>query len=181
MNMGKRASAVVALAAALLAGCAGRTPPPTTPAAAPEAPPSASTGYTAMPRYGMTDIYWEPPLATSPEERAAYFVSRLSDTRFVAPGSNGPRFVAAEKLGEIGLPAVPLLLARLDTRDEYELMLALYALELATQDPLLMARTRGDAITLKGALDPNTNADNVATARQWQQQHADALALPATY
>ncbi|WP_447528346.1 hypothetical protein [Vreelandella sp. TE19] len=159
----------------LIAGCAGRTPPPAAPPQSePEATP-ATPAYVAAPRYGTTDVYWTPPLITSPEEKAAYYVSRLADQRFVAPGANGVRYVAAEQLGEIGLPAVPLLLARLDTNDAFELMLALYALELATQDPLITTRTQGDYIELTGALNPQTNAENVAKARQWQQRHPSAL------
>ncbi len=38
-------------------------------------------------------------------------------------------------------------------------MLALYALQLATQDPLLMARTRGDYIQLPNVLDATENAE----------------------
>ncbi|WP_447555938.1 hypothetical protein [Vreelandella sp. EE22] len=177
MNKGKRSGVLGAIIVALLiTGCAGRTPPapPAQPQGAPQVP-AQSAPQAALPRYGMTDVYWTPPLSTSPEEKAAYYVSRLSDQRFVAPGPDGVRYVAAEQLGEIGLPAVPLLLARLDTRDEFELMLALYALELATQDPLLMARTGGDAIELTDALNPQTNSENAATARQWQQRHAGTL------
>ncbi|MFG6667581.1 hypothetical protein ACGK9R_10770 [Halomonas sp. HNIBRBA4712] len=172
MNKGHFWSAPGALLLALLlAGCAGREPPP----AAEVAEPISVPAQTAVPRYGMTDIYWEPPLATSPEERAAYYLSRLADPRFIAPGANGVHYVAAEQLGTIGLPAVPLLLTRLDTQNEYELMLTLYALELASRDPLLMARTGSDPIMLNDTLNPQTNSQNVAAVREWQQRHQGAL------
>lgn len=117
----------------------------------------------------------------APEEEASYYVSRLSDRRFVSSygDRDNPRpwYIAAEKLGEIGLPAVPLLFARLNTSDEYEQMLVLYALQLATQDPQLMVRTSGDYVQLGVVLDPAHNAENVVTAQQWWQQHASQLNL----
>lgn len=171
----------------LLAGCAGgQRPAPTPSQAVPEAPvttaqptPSMATGST-MPVTGMASD-WVPPLLISPEEEAAYYVSRLADRRFVTSygGSDNrrPWYIAAERLGQIGLPAVPLLFSRLDTADEYEQMLVLYALQLATQDPQLMVRTRGEYIQLGVVLDPAYNAENAATARQWWQQHATQLTL----
>ncbi|UYV20239.1 hypothetical protein K1Y77_06200 [Halomonas qaidamensis] len=169
---------------AMLAGCAGQSASPQTPdaiaqevspAVAQVSPVAAQPGYVADRQ--VTD--WAPPLLTSPEEKAAYYVSRLADRRFVSQygGQDNPRtwYIAAERLGEIGLPAVPLLFARLDTTDDYELMLALYALHLATQDPLLMARTRGDYIQLPSVLDSAANANNVRIAREWWQRHSAKL------
>ncbi|MCP1313565.1 hypothetical protein [Halomonas sp. 707D7] len=178
MNKGNRSSALGAVAlVVLITGCAGRpsTPPP--PASETVQAPQTAPAPAAVPAYGKTDIYWVPPLITSPEEQAAYYVSRLSDRRFIAPGPSGPRYVAAEELGRIGLPAVALLLSRLDSRDEYEVMLALYALELATSDPQLLARTRSDAIELVDPLNPEANARNVAAAKEWQARHPGALEL----
>ncbi|MGM0834378.1 MAG: hypothetical protein ACQEUK_16325 [Pseudomonadota bacterium] len=169
---------------AMLAGCAGQSASPQTPdAIVQEVSPAVAqvTSVAAQPGYvadrQVTD--WVPPLLTSPEEKAAYYVSRLADRRFVSQygGQDNPRtwYIAAERLGEIGLPAVPLLFARLDTTDDYELMLALYALHLATQDPLLMARTRGDYIQLPSVLDSAANANNVRIAREWWQRHSAKL------
>ncbi len=163
----------------LLAGCAGgHRSSPTPNQAAAEAPlttqqpsPVATTApVTAM------DSDWVPPLFMSPEEEASYYVSRLADRRFVASygdrDNRRPWYIAAERLGEIGLPAVPLLFARLNTSDAYEQMLVLYALQLATQDPQLMVRTRGDYVQLGVVLDPAYNDENVHIARQWWQQYA---------
>lgn len=114
-----------------------------TPQTAAQSMTSAAAGVTAMPTTNMASD-WLPPLFVSPEE-ASYYVSRLADRRFVTSygdrNNRRPWYIAAEKLGEIGLPAVPLLFARLNTTDEYEQMLVLYALQLATQDPQLMVRT----------------------------------------
>ncbi|MCC5900325.1 MAG: hypothetical protein JJT87_00145 [Halomonas sp.] len=171
------------LLAGWLAGCAGQSAPPqpSTPPVVPQAAqeqPSIVTGtITGTGTASATD--WVPPLFISPEEEAAYYVSRLADKRFVSSygGHDNPRvwYIAAERLGEIGLPAVHLLLARLNTQDEYELMLTLYALQLATQDPLLMARTRGEYIQLTAPLNSAMNAQNLRIAKQWHQQHAALL------
>ncbi|CAH1045183.1 hypothetical protein [Halomonas sp. TD01] len=167
----------------ILAGCAGQptasqTPDTTAQAVSPsmaQVSPGAQSGNVTNRQ--VTD--WVPPLLTSPEEKAAYYVSRLADRRFVSQygGQDNPRvwYIAAERLGEIGLPAVPLLFARLNTTDDYELMLALYALQLATQDPLLMARTRGDYIQLPTVLDSAANAGNVSIANEWWQRHSAKL------
>lgn len=167
----------------LLTGCAGgQRPTPSQNQAAPETPSTAAqsmtssaTGVTAMPTTNMASD-WLPPLFVSPEEEASYYVSRLADRRFVTSygdrDNRRPWYIAAEKLGEIGLPAVPLLFAQLNTTDEYEQMLVLYALQLATQDPQLMVRTGGEYVQLGVVLDPTYNAENAATAQQWWQQHA---------
>lgn len=171
----------------LLAGCAGGQRSAPTPAQA-ESEASATAAQPAPNRATASSIPvtglasdWVPPLFISPEEEASYYVSRLADRRFVTSygdqDNRRPWYIAAEKLGEIGLPAVPLLFARLDTRDEYEQMLVLYALQLATQDPQLMVRTRGEYIQLGVVLDPAYNAENAATAHQWWQQHATQLDL----
>lgn len=160
----------------LVAGCAGQSTSPDT-SAQTVTPPSSIEAPSGQEGDLVTD--WVPPLLVSPEEKAAYYVSRLADRRFISRygDRDNPRvwYIAAERLGEIGLPAVPLLFERLNTSDEYELMLALYALQLATQDPMLMVRTRGDYIQLTTVLDPAANADNVRIARQWWQQYSTKL------
>ncbi|WP_249977684.1 hypothetical protein [Vreelandella olivaria] len=173
----------VCLLTATLAGCAGQSAPSSIPESAQQTPlsvePQAATGIQPSPvgRPSATD--WVPPLFASPEEKAAYYVSRLADRRFVSSygGSDNPRiwYIAAERLGQIGMPAVPLLFARLNTHDDYELMLALYALQLATQDPLLTVQTRGDYIQLNTVLDPGANAENLRLAQEWWQQHSALL------
>jgi hypothetical protein len=165
----------------VIAGCAGPSiSPDTSTSAADTSAPQVSLGAQTSHIDGEFVTDWVPPLLTSPEEKAAYYVSRLADRRFVSRygDRDNPRtwYIAAERLGEIGLPAVPLLFTRLNTTDDYELMLALYALQLATQDPLLMVRTRGDYVQLPAVLDPAANAENVRIARQWWQQHSALFA-----
>ena len=173
---------VLLLGSLVLAGCAGnqRAASPATSSTV-EVPSSQAAPAAAPVSYPIigsaTD--WRPPLFVSPEEEASYYVSRLADRRFVSTygDRDNPRiwYIAAERLGEIGLPAVPLLFSQLHTSDEYEQMLVLYALQLATQDPLLMARTGGNYVELPTVLEPSGNAENVQIAQQWWQQNAGYL------
>lgn len=169
------------LVAAWLAGCgtqAPRTVPPSGAAAQQAAQPSAAPAPVPAPVVAgvtTTEEYWLPPLFVSPEDEAHYYISRLPDRRFVTtyggPEHPRPWYIAAERLGRLGEPAIPLLVARLDSADAYELMLALYALQLASQDPRLMAQTGGDYIQLDGVLTEGGNAANRVTALAWWQRH----------
>ena len=163
----------VALVAALLGGCDGgapESPPETAPAPPAEAPAEAVSSTTSE-----QDRDWLPPQFDGVEEEVQYYISRLPDRGFVDTygGEEHPRpwYIAAERLGQIGEPAIPLLASRLDTPDEYELMLVLYALMLASQDPALMAATGGDYVKLGTVLDPRNNAENRARALAWWQRH----------
>ncbi|MDR5894022.1 hypothetical protein QC820_14505 [Halomonas mongoliensis] len=159
------------LAALLLAGCAGSPPAPAE--RAPEEP--ARPPEAVVPGVGVEERDWLPPLFSGVEDEVHYYISRLPDRRFVTTygGEEHPRpwYIAAERLGKIGEPAIPALAARLESSDEYELMLTLYALMLASQDPTLMAATGGDYVELGSVLDPRHNAENRATALAWWQRH----------
>lgn len=104
-----------------------------------------------------------------------HYLSKLPDRDYVKTygGPEHPRtwYTAAEALGEIGKPAVPALIERLDSPDPYELMLALYALMLASQDPALMAETEGDYLRLGTVLTPDTNEENRRLALDWWRRH----------
>lgn len=154
----------------LLAGCAGSPSAPSEPEA--EAAPPEEVAVIGASR---EEQYWLPPLFHGEQDEVHYYISRLPDRRFVSAygGEEHPRpwYIAAERLGQIGEPAIPALASRLDTSDEYELMLVLYALMLASQDPALMAATGGDYVEIGSVLDPRHNADNRAVARAWWQRH----------
>ncbi|WP_240451336.1 HEAT repeat domain-containing protein [Wenzhouxiangella sp. XN201] len=164
---------MVALIAALLAGCDGGAPesPPESAPAPPADEPSETVSNTASEevREGL------PTQFESVEDEVDYYISRLPDRSFFDTygGEEHPRpwYIAAERLGQIGEPAIPSLVSRLDTSDDYELMLVLYALMLASQDPALMADTDGDYVELGTVLDPRHNAENRDIALAWWQRH----------
>lgn len=135
------------LGAAAVAGCA-------------EPAPDATSGADAA----VEDL-------TAEEDAIRYNMARLADRDYVATyGDNEnprPWYTAAEALGAIGKPAIPALVQRLHIADDYELMLALYALMLASQDPVLQAETGGDYLRLGTVLTEDTNAENKRLALQW--------------
>lgn len=113
--------------------------------------------------------------ATTESAAAHYYITRLPDRSYVRTygDADNPRiwYTAAEALGEIGKPAIPALIERLDTTDPYELKLALYALMLATQDALLQAETGGDYLQLGTVLTEDSNAENRQRALDWWEKH----------
>jgi hypothetical protein len=151
----------VALVAALLVGCsseAPKSPPKTAPSPSAEEPVEVELSK-------FNDV----------EDEVHYYISRLPDRGFVetygAEEHPRPWYIAAERLGQIGEPAIALLASRLNTLDEYELMLVLYALMLASQDPAVLAVTGGDYVELGTVLDSDHNAENRAKALAWWQRH----------
>ncbi|RCV91264.1 hypothetical protein [Billgrantia montanilacus] len=178
MAIRTRSAGLGLLVALLATGCAGRSePPPMEAQAPPQAdvpPPSAQA---ELPPNGTTreDRYWLPALFATEEDEVHYFISRLADRRFIDTygGDEHPRvwYIAAERLGQIGKPAVPLLFSLIDSTDPYELMLVLYALQLATQDPALLVETGGDYVQLGSVLAESANLENRQIALAWWQRH----------
>ena len=114
-------------------------------------------------------------VASAPEtESVRYYIGKLPDRDYVSTygGPEHPRtwYTAAEELGQIGAAAVPALVERLDTHDSYELMLVLYALMLASQDPVLMAASGGDYLQLQTVLVEESNDENRRRALAWWQR-----------
>lgn len=116
----------------------------------------------------------EPP--TEQADAVDYYIGKLPDRDYVETygDADNPRpwYTAAEALGEIGKPAIPALVARLvDSEDDYELMLALYAMMLASQAPALQAETGGDFLRLGTVLSEDTNPANRRQALAWWQRY----------
>ncbi|PMR71399.1 hypothetical protein [Halomonas heilongjiangensis] len=172
-------SLIVLLVVLLSGGCGSQPPAPSprddTPAPEPEAVGEASEVREEASSAPAVDVTWLPPYFHTPEDRAHYYISRLSDRRFTQTygGVEHPRtwYTAAEQLGQLGELAIPLLFARIETHDPYELMLVLYALQLASQDPAVMAQTGGDALLLGTVLTESTNHENRIHARAWWERH----------
>lgn len=163
-------SLCVVITATLLVGCAAaniHTPPASAPI---DNSPTGKDGHN-------TDNGDE----AAAEQLAAvhYYIGKLPDRTYVDTygGEEHPRtwYTAAEALGAMGKIAIPALIERLDTSDPYELKLALYALMLASQDPVLLAETHGDYLRLTTVLTQETNDENLRRARAWVQRHRHLL------
>lgn len=116
-----------------------------------------------------------PPAADSDADSLSYNLRRLADRDFVDSYSDGENekvwYTAAENLGEIGKRAIPPLIERLDSSDDYEVMLALYALQLASQDEELAEDIGDNYLRLPSVLNPRANPQNRAIALSWWQQY----------
>lgn len=114
------------------------------------------------------------------QEEISFYIDQLPDRDFVEVygDDENPKtwYTAAEKLGEIGAPAIPALVQRLGTADEYELMLVVYALMLASQDAQVMAITEGDYLQLDTVLTSETNTENRQRAQRWCAQYPQICA-----
>lgn len=117
----------------------------------------------------------DPEEAAAERDEIRFHIDKLPDRTHVRTygDADNPRpwYIAAEALGQIGKPAIPALVQRLDTPDPYELKLVLYALMLASQDPVLQAETGGDHLRLGTVLTEDGNAENRRLAREWWQRH----------
>jgi hypothetical protein len=172
--------ATVMILLLLMGGCTSRTVSQTEPTPPAEEPGDAEQALPSEPPPPVVgtsreDRFWVPPHFGSEVDEAHYYISRLADRSFVDVygGEEHPRvwYIAAERLGQIGEPAVPLLFALIESDDAYELMLLLYALQLATQDPQLMAQTEGDYVRLTETLNESANDENRAIAQEWWERH----------
>lgn len=124
---------------------------------------------------GPKSISPEPAGLEAESDNIRFHIDKLPDRTHVRPygDADNPRpwYIAAEALGQIGKPAVPALIERLDTQDPYELKLVLYALMLASQDPALQTATGGDYLRLGTVLTESSNDENLYLARDWWQRH----------
>ena len=109
------------------------------------------------------------------QDAVGYYIGKLPDQTYVRTYGDDehPRhwYIAAEALGELGKPAIPALIARLDTSSPYELKLVLYALMLASQDPVLRVETQSDYLQLETVLTEESNAVNRRLALAWWQKY----------
>lgn len=111
-----------------------------------------------------------------------YNLNKLSDPDYTQTYGDGENdkvwYIAAENLGQIGKRAIPHLIAKLDSPDEFEVMLALYALQLASQDKALQVQTKHNYLSLPSVLNPRANARNTAIALSWWQEYKHLWTSP---
>lgn len=101
-----------------------------------------------------------------------YYIDKLSDTSYVNSYNEGyVYYTAAENLGSLGKAAVPKLIQVLDTKNDYERSLALYALLLATQQEDVKAIVGDDYIKVNLDFDVTTHEEAVKTAKEWWQKY----------
>jgi len=117
----------------------------------------------------------EPPFEDRKQEMQ-FYLSKLSDRDYTQTYGHGYTwYTAAEELGQIGEPAIPHLIQKLDTNDPFELKLTLYALLLASQDPAVKAKTGGEYIQVDTVLSEESNTENKKIALSWWKKYRAVL------
>lgn len=90
------------------------------------------------------------------DEKISFYITKLKDKSFISTYDDGYiLYTVVEELGEIGMPAVPNLIKKLDTKNVYEKSLVLCALQLTTKNPNISNQTNGEYIKIDTW---NTNA-----------------------
>ena len=108
-------------------------------------------------------------------EDVLYYIDKLKDEDFVSVSGDGENqkiwYTAAEELGKMGKHAIPFLIKNLDTKNDYERALTLYALLLASQDESVAEFTNGEYIDVNLDFDPKVQEGYVKVAKAWWEKY----------
>lgn len=97
-----------------------------------------------------------------------YYIDKLKDPTYVSIYNHDYiYYTAAENLGQIGKAAIPKLINRLDTPDDYERALVLYSLLLASQDDSVKPFANNDYIRVSLDFDARNHPADVEIAEKW--------------
>lgn len=105
------------------------------------------------------------------EEKVEFYLDKLKDKEFIGTYGDGYTwYTAAEELGMIGKPAIPGLIEKLKTQDDYERALALYALLLASQQDNVKQFTNGEYIEVNLDFNKDNHPDMIDKAWAWWEK-----------
>ncbi len=108
------------------------------------------------------------------EEKVEFYLDKLKDKEFTGTYGDGYTwYTAAEELGMIGKPAIPGLIKKLDTQDDYERALALYALLLASQQENVKSFSKGEYIDVNLDFNKDNHTEMVDKAMAWWDKYKD--------
>lgn len=101
-----------------------------------------------------------------------YYIDKLKDPTYVSIYNHDYiYYTAAENLGQIGKAAIPKLINRLDTPDDYERALVLYSLLLASQDDSVKPFAHNDYILVSLDFDARNHPADVEIAEKWWNKY----------
>lgn len=101
-----------------------------------------------------------------------YYIDKLSDPTYTCIyDDESIYYTAAENLGQIGKPAIPKLISNLDTSNDYERALTLYALLLASQDDSVKVFAGNDYIQVNLDFNATNHPQEVEIARSWWNKY----------
>ncbi|NQT30445.1 MAG: hypothetical protein HQ596_07720 [Candidatus Saganbacteria bacterium] len=120
-------------------------------------------------RYIAKDV-----LKRSGKESIAFYLGKLADPNYVSTYGHGYKwFIAAEELGQIGKLAIPGLIKKLDTKNDYERTQAIYALRLAAQHNNVKAFTGGEYVKITSLAfpPPEKHRAVVGAWKSWYEKY----------
>ncbi len=101
-----------------------------------------------------------------------FYLDKLKDRKFTSTYGDGYIwYTAAEELGKMGKPVIPYLIRNLETNDDYERALTLYALLLATQQDNVKQFTKGDYLKTELDFNPKTHPQKLKMAKDWWEKY----------
>lgn len=102
-----------------------------------------------------------------------YYMNQLKDSTYTSTyNEEYTYYIAAENLGQIGKPAIPKLIEKLSTEDDYERALVLYALLLASQADNVKAFAGSDYIQTSLDFDSRNHPAQVKIAMAWWEKYS---------
>ena len=104
---------------------------------------------------------------------ADYYIDHLKDSTYTSIyNEDYTYYIAAENLGQIGKPAIPKLIEKLSTEDDYERSLVLYSLLLASQADNVKVFAGNDYILTSLDFDSRNHPELVKIARAWWEKYS---------
>ena len=103
-----------------------------------------------------------------------FLLSKLKDPNYTDTYGDGYTwYIAAEELGLIGKPAIPFLIEKLDTTDDFERTQTLYALLLAAQNENVRMFTSGEYVKGNGMAfpEPQNHPEIVNSWKEWFEKY----------
>lgn len=117
--------------------------------------------------------------STEASDKVLFYMDKLKDQTYTSTYGDDEEpntwYTAAEELGQIGKPAIPYLIANLDTTDPYEKGLTLYALLLASQHQNVQSITGGEYINVNLTFIPEEQVQYVKDAQAWWSKYKDSF------
>ncbi len=106
------------------------------------------------------------------QDSLLFYMDKLKDPNFTSTYGDGYIwYIAAEELGKMGKPAIPLLLKKLDTKDNFERNQALYALMLASQHENVKSFTGGEYVENYEFPPPEKDASVRKAWQSWYKKY----------
>ena len=101
-----------------------------------------------------------------------YYIDKLKDPTYISIYNHDYiYYTAAENLGQIGKAAIPKLINKVNTPDDYERALVLYSLLLASQDDSVQSFAKNDYIQTSLDFDARNHPADVEIAQKWWNKY----------